>query len=571
MEGLEIHYNSYRRKYFCAKYLLIGIVCICSAIFLQGCMKQDFLLNMESSLFNTAENKKSIYKLSDMGPKPGGQINIFSTIPDTFNPILTQNQYVKDFLELICEPLVLLDNEQKPVPWLCSSWSYSDDGHVFAVQLRKEVKWHDGTRLTSFDVINTLDLIFSNKASIYRPLLNNIAAYEAKDFENIIFHLKKPYAFTPYSLIFPIAPKNTAKNSYSISGTGPYSVKSYVPDKYIVLEKNDNWWYNQVHDNLTSNNENKTNPKITYPLIDSIKIKFYEKSTDPIKAFLADEVDIAFINSSKSENINKYSIRPDINILAYPATKLEFISINTKSKNLNDNKIKKFIKNEMWSVQFSQLISKPVMRVKLPFWPKSFMNHLIDIDSNKSNQNDNDINDIDARYFQGIKQIKIIANKENSHRIKLAEYLAEKLKQHGANVNIEILAWDEFLKTLYLLQYDIAFVGCDLTSTPDISYLYTKPYVDSNTPLKLAGFNFAGFEDDTADIVMNRFLSMKFEDIIESSILNEFFNIVDNQTPYVALFVFQEAIMTDRKIRAVSQPLPWRRLNEVYKWYISGE
>lgn len=559
MEGLKIYYISCRKKYFSIKYVLITVTFILVIICSQGCMQQDFLLGMESSLFNTADKQKNIYKSTDTGPKPGGNINIFSTLPDTLNPLLTLNQYVKDFLELICEPLVLLDNNQKPVPWLCSSWNYSNDGLIFSVQLRKTVEWHDGSKLTSFDVINTLDMISSSKTSIYRPLLNNIASYEAKDYENIVFYLKKPYVFTPYCLIFPIIHKNTAKNSYSIIGTGPYSVKSHVPDKYVILEKNENWWYNEANENLSA-----------YPFIESIKIKFYDKSTDPIKTFLINDTDIAFINSTRSEDIIKYSKRPDINILSYPTTKLELVSINSKSLNLTNN-IKKLVKDKMRNTQLTQMIPKPVLRVSLPFWPRSFINSLVENDAYNDIYHNRDMDEIDSKLFQGVKQINIIANKENPIRVKMSEYLADKLKEHGINTNLQILPWNEYFKSLSLLQYDFAFLGCDLAYIPDISYLYSRPYIDLYASSNQPCFNFSDFEDDAADILINKFLSMRFEDINYSGILNEFFNIVDNKIPYITLFVFQEAIMTDRKIRAVSHPLPWRRLNDLYKWYISGE
>ena len=54
----------------------------------------------------------------DMGPVKGGQINLFSTPPDTLNPVLTKNAYIKDYLAFVFESLVELDKKQKPVPLL---------------------------------------------------------------------------------------------------------------------------------------------------------------------------------------------------------------------------------------------------------------------------------------------------------------------------------------------------------------------------------------------------------------------------------------------------------------------
>src|SRR5262245_12012828 len=54
------------------------------------------------------------------------------------------------------EGLVLLSSDGRPIPWLAESWSVSDDGLRWTFELRKDVTFHDGRRMTADDVRNSL-------------------------------------------------------------------------------------------------------------------------------------------------------------------------------------------------------------------------------------------------------------------------------------------------------------------------------------------------------------------------------------------------------------------------------
>lgn len=76
--------------------------------------------------------------------------------PMRLNPVLdTYNQPDRDVDRLIFSGLVRFDGNGRPVPDLAESWSVSADATVYTFSLRPGAVWHDGSPVTSDDVIYT--------------------------------------------------------------------------------------------------------------------------------------------------------------------------------------------------------------------------------------------------------------------------------------------------------------------------------------------------------------------------------------------------------------------------------
>ena len=73
-------------------------------------------------------------------------------LPETFNPLLNDNRV------WLYDGLVRFDEEMNPIPDLAESWEISEDGTVYTIKLREEVKFHDGTAMTADDVLYTAEL-----------------------------------------------------------------------------------------------------------------------------------------------------------------------------------------------------------------------------------------------------------------------------------------------------------------------------------------------------------------------------------------------------------------------------
>ncbi len=90
-------------------------------------------------------------------PAPGGvYTEALIGSPMRLNPVLDfANQADRDVDRLIFSGLVRYDASGRPVPDLAESWAISADATLYTFALRRDAVWHDGTPVTSADVVYT--------------------------------------------------------------------------------------------------------------------------------------------------------------------------------------------------------------------------------------------------------------------------------------------------------------------------------------------------------------------------------------------------------------------------------
>ena len=85
--------------------------------------------------------------------------------------------------------------DMRIAPDAAESWSSTPDGLTFTFKLRQNVKFHDGSPMTSADVKATYDRIISppeGVVSARRALYEDISAVETPDPYTIVFRLQGP-------------------------------------------------------------------------------------------------------------------------------------------------------------------------------------------------------------------------------------------------------------------------------------------------------------------------------------------------------------------------------------------
>jgi peptide/nickel transport system substrate-binding protein len=130
---------------------------------------------------------------------------------------------------------------------LAASWEIRNPT-TYVFKLRSDVKFHDGSPLTSEDVKFTYDTIRDPQfASPDLGTFSAISAIEIPDRTTVILRLKEPRASFLAELWRGIVSKTqaeadpTAANLHPI-GSGPYRFVEWVPNTRIVLEANRNYF-----------------------------------------------------------------------------------------------------------------------------------------------------------------------------------------------------------------------------------------------------------------------------------------------------------------------------------------
>lgn len=130
-------------------------------------------------------------------PARGGQVvEAVLGRPATFNPLLATSDVEIDVARLLFSGLTRPDSDGVIRPDLASEWTISPDGRVYTFKLRDAV-WHDGTQVTSDDVVLTARLARDEAVpSAKHPLAAawRQAEVEAVDAQTVRFTLPEPFA-----------------------------------------------------------------------------------------------------------------------------------------------------------------------------------------------------------------------------------------------------------------------------------------------------------------------------------------------------------------------------------------
>jgi peptide/nickel transport system substrate-binding protein len=177
-------------------------------------------------------------------------------LPGSLDPHALSDVPMQGYIINVYDTLyVNQDNPPKLVPWLATGHTVSDDGLIVTFKLHEGVKFHDGSPLTSEDVVWTFHRLLNVKkgpAAAFLTILdpNGITA---PDPTTVVFKLKQPYApflaATPLVAILNrrvIEPKvkdndwGQAWLASNSAGSGSYILDptTYQPVQQIDLKRN---------------------------------------------------------------------------------------------------------------------------------------------------------------------------------------------------------------------------------------------------------------------------------------------------------------------------------------------
>ncbi len=151
-------------------------------------------------------------------------------------------------------PLLDLDGTGKAYPLIAESWTSAPDGKSWTFHIRKNLKWSDGTPLTTTEIVESLER--SRKGTSHSNLSKSILNIKTEK-ESVIFNLKRPvpqiliflsyvdWAIVPSSAVAIIKGDPVIKSYHPYSG--PYGI-SKVDSKYVTLTPNP---YSSQKDKLT--------------------------------------------------------------------------------------------------------------------------------------------------------------------------------------------------------------------------------------------------------------------------------------------------------------------------------
>ena len=182
----------------------------------------------------------------DKDPRYGGvyKMAVAASAPtlDTMTSMAAATCYP---MQNVMETLVAYNEGYLIVPMLAESWEISDDGLTFTFKLRQGVKFHNGTEMTSEDVVASVERYMN--VGPRKGQFSLLESWEALDDYTVAFHLSEPSGSFLDALAYPVGdlvimPKEVIEGkgagdlkTEELIGTGPYMLAEWQPGEIIRM------------------------------------------------------------------------------------------------------------------------------------------------------------------------------------------------------------------------------------------------------------------------------------------------------------------------------------------------
>lgn len=151
----------------------------------------------------------------------------------------------------IYDPLIALDKDLNPVPYLAKSIEPNSDYTQWTVTLRDGVMFHDGTLLTADIVKQNLQASMTPPALAADTLNTQIASIDTPNDTTVVFAMKDPRPSFPLTLTAPtgfmLAPatiQSGVDGGLEPIGTGPFRFDEWQQGDHITVVRNESYWQN---------------------------------------------------------------------------------------------------------------------------------------------------------------------------------------------------------------------------------------------------------------------------------------------------------------------------------------
>ena len=280
--------------------------------------------------------------------------------PKTFNPFNSKDNISSTMADIMYDGLLSTHPVTgQPIPKLAKSFTISEDGKDYIIELRKGIKWSDGRPITADDVVFTWkDIIFAgvgNTSTRDSVIIDGkLPTVEKIDTYTVKFTTPEPFAPFIRVLSTPIAPKhvflpavkrgneyfetflstNTKPENFVISGA--FKLKEYIPAQRVVYERNPNYYI-----------INKKNEKLPY--LDRLVYLIVGDLNNEVLKLEAKELDIINLQGSK---VARYkALEPHSDFVMYnlgPDTGTMYLSMNMNNRKNDKGKFYVEPKKQKW-------------------------------------------------------------------------------------------------------------------------------------------------------------------------------------------------------------------------------
>ncbi|MFL6243204.1 MAG: ABC transporter substrate-binding protein [Acidimicrobiia bacterium] len=150
--------------------------------------------------------------------------------------------------QAVYETLTVPNAKGEYVPYLAKSIDHNADFTQWTIVLRDGISFHDGEPLNASAVVENLDAY--RNGPLWRVVFADVADVRAVDRLTVIITTKVPWIALPaflwgtgrVGIAAPAQLNDPETCARNLIGTGPFKLKSWVPNDSLVVTKNTSYW-----------------------------------------------------------------------------------------------------------------------------------------------------------------------------------------------------------------------------------------------------------------------------------------------------------------------------------------
>ncbi len=304
----------------------------------------------------------------DAGAKPGGNMVAASTTDAvSFHPYLTTDTASGSFQALVYggDLWVYDPHTLEPRPEAATSWTISNDRLTYTFTLRDDLRWTDGTPITSADYKWTFDQA-SNPANKY-PYISNlqlIASYDAPDPRTIVIKMKEPIVvgLEAANTIEPLPKHVWEKLDWSDPSKNPQIMNPSVTSGPYILQE----WRKDDHATFVANDRYLRGR----PLIDAYTVRVVPSQEIAFQMLKSGEVDLAGFTP---DNYSEAKRLPNVTVYEWwpAAASWSYLGFNFRRPWLQDIEVRRALSHAVDRNAIAEYVLNGLGRPTFSIFPPS--------------------------------------------------------------------------------------------------------------------------------------------------------------------------------------------------------
>ena len=467
---------------------------------------------------------------------------------DTMNPIVSHNRNVQELSKIIFEPLINLNENYKKEYCLAESVEKESDTS-YKVNLRKDIKWSDGTPFTADDVKFTVDSIKDgNVNSIYQANLSAVVGLATIDDNSVRFTLANPVDYFEYYLTFPILSSKYYEGTNILDGekniaplgTGMFAFANVNGNVYY-LDKNPNYW-----------NKNKD------PLVEHIIISCYPSIGEVYNAFKSGDLDLVI---SKTKNVDQYVGTIGHSKVEYKNRKYDFLVFNTAYSFFTDPQVRKAIslvidRNNIIATSLGPGYSSSNFSLDMGHWLYTKdLNIGTDIDQARNILTQAGWKYSGNAWYKNGQRLEFTISVNNADAVKMAAAtnIVNQLANFGINTSIVQISNNNYGNILNQKSYQCIITGIECDFSPSIDFFFGDN-------------NLANYDNPEIKGLINESKNTNEENVIYND-YNRIFDIYLEEAPYIGLYRETQSIIYNNGFIGNIVPNSFNIFYTINQWY----